>query len=455
MISAMGKRLTATGAAAALVVLCTFWTVSVSVAQENDTPSNVTWTVEQCLANSTDGSHESFEKTLTKQSIIDRDLLQTKLITKDMCADLLERAPSDTLVQRLIAARNYVQEIGLIEGAMRKAANETGANGKGGEGDGGAAGGGDGITGVSPTTKQAAAISGTLHTDSDTRPELARGFLFLVSDPAQSSVGAAQQQYGDDEPTPGGGADPGPSIEEQLDAGTEAGVRAGASRPEAAAGTRCSLEVRFLDDFVQELIPGSYRLTPEKAPKELQYGTTKRIRLIISPETREVFEKIRQKNAAVAEASESNIGCVSVTNVMKATLGSLGDLDISSRDESVKALYADRSTEWEWYVTGKPEGRQSLYLDLSYEVSTPHQDATFRSHEPPLLEEAILVKSTPLQDVSGFVGGDWLSFSEFIIAVVTSVLAPAGFFLFRRYRKRLSSEPADQPSAGPQDEGPA
>ena len=38
---------------------------------------------------------------------------------------------------------------------------------------------------------------------------------------------------------------------------------------------------------------------------------------------------------------------------------------------------------------------------------------------------------------------------------ITSVLAPAGFFLFRRYRKRLSSEASDQASAGPQDEGPA
>jgi hypothetical protein len=32
---------------------------------------------------------------------------------------------------------------------------------------------------------------------------------------------------------------------------------------------------------------------------------------------------------------------------------------------------------------------------------------------------------------------------------ITSVLAPAGFFLFRRYCERLSSEAADQASAGP------
>jgi hypothetical protein len=420
-----------------------FWTVSAGVAQENDTTSDVTLTVEQCLADSTDVSHESFEAALSKQSIIDRDLLQTELVTRDMCADMLERAPSDTLVQRLIAARNYVQEIGLIEGAMREAAKETGAK-------------------------------------RTNRPVLAKGSLLLVSDLAQSSAGAAQAQYGDDEPTPGGGAAGGgegltgvssttkqaaaisgtaqtnsnASIEEQLDAGTDAGVRAGASRPEAAAGTKCSLEVTFLKDFVR-LIPGSYRLTPEKVPKELRYGTTRRIRLSISPETREVFEKIRQKNAAVAEASESNIECVSVTTEMKATLGSLHDLDISSRDESVKPLFRDESTVWEWYVTGKPEGRQSLYLDLSYKVSPPHQDARFLSHEPPLLEKAILVESTPVQNLSGFVGGDWLSFSDFIVALVSSILVPVALVLLRRRRKRLSSIPTEQQPAEPKDEGPA
>ena len=435
----MGKNLTAAGAVA-LVALCMFWTGSAGVAQENDTTGDVTLTVEQCLADSTDVSHESFEAALSKQNIIDRGLLQSELVTRDMCADMLERAPSDTLVQRLIAARNYVQEIGLIEGAMRKAAKETGAK-------------------------------------RTNRPVLAKGSLVLVSDVAQSSAGAAQAQYGDDEPTPGGGGDgitgvspttkqaaaisatgqtdSDASIEEQLDAGTDAGVRAGASRPEAEAGTRCSLEVGFLDDFVQKLIPGSYRLTPEKVPKEMRYGTTRRIRLSISPETSEVFEKIREKNAAVAEASESNIACVSVTSEMKATLGSLDDLEISSRDESVKALYEDGSTVWEWYVTGKPQGRQSLYLDLSYEVSPPHEDATFRSHEPPLLEEAILVKSTPVQAVSGFIGGDWLSFSDFIVALVSSILVPVALVLLRQHRKRLSSGPTEQQPAEPKDEGQA
>ena len=442
MILAMGKNLTATGAVA-LVALCMFWTVSASVAQENDTTSNVTLTIEQCLANSTDASQESFEEALNKQEIIDRDLMQRTLITKDMCADMLERAPGDTLVERLIAARNYTQEIGFIEGAMRKAANETGSK-------------------------------------RTNLPVLARGSLLLVSDLAQSSAGASQQQYSDDEPAPDGGAsgggdgitgvspttrqaaaisgtaqtDSGASIEEQLDAGTKAGVRAGASRTEAAAGTRCSLEVKFLDDFVQELIPGTYRLTPEKVPKEMRYGTTRRIRLGIAPETKEVFEKIRQKNAAVAEASESNIRCVSVTNEMKATLGSLDDLDISSRDESVKPLYADRSTEWEWNVTGKPKGKQSLYLDLSYEVSPPHQAATFRSHVPPLLEKTILVESTPMQTLSGFVGGDWLSFSDFIVALASSVLAPVAYYVLRRHRKRRSRGPTEQQPAEPKDEGP-
>ena len=221
-------------------------------------------------------------------------------------------------------------------------------------------------------------------------------------------------------------------------------MRAGASRPEAAAGTRCSLEVKFLDDYVQKLVPGTYELTPHTIPSEIKYGTTRRITLSVSPATREVFEKIKRQNEAVAEASESDVECVGVTGQMKATLGSLNDLDISSREASVQALYANRDTVWEWYITGKPKGKKSLYLDLSYAISPPGADTTFRSHEPPPLEETITIKATPIQNVSGFIGGDWLTFSEFILALVTSILAPGTVILWRKRRKQRLSGPGDQ-----------
>ena len=439
MRSAIGKCLAATGAAAALIALCTLLTVSGGVAQDDEPTDDGALTVGRCLESSIDTPLE--EDALIKQGTIDNTLLRTG-VTKPMCADMLERASGDAPVRKLVAAQNYVQEIELVEGAMHRAAGETASreterhfsgddsldltlvaqtSGEGagqaqyepsdddgdtpggtpGDDDGSSTGIGDGAE-VEPETEQAAAITGTVQSDSDA------------------------------------------SIEERLDAGTEEGVRAGASRAEAAAGSRCSLEVEFLDDYVQELLPGAYQLTPRAIPEEVRYGSTRRLVLSILPTTEDVFEKIKQKQEDVAEASESDVECVGLTREMKAKLASLDDLKISSRDPATQPIPEEQTTVWEWYVTGKPEGRQSLYLDLSYAISPPGEDPVFRSHEPPPLEETISVKATGFQNLSNLVGGDWLSFSDFMVALVSSIVAPIMLFLWGRRRRQRARESRDQ-----------
>src|SRR5215218_3955760 len=111
-----GKYLIGIGVAAALMALCVGWPIYDAVAQAN----HGTLTVEECLAEG-NASIDPIAKDLIAQGIIGENLLSTK-VTDGMCEDVLQRAPDDTPVQRLVTAQNYIQENQLIENAIREAA---------------------------------------------------------------------------------------------------------------------------------------------------------------------------------------------------------------------------------------------------------------------------------------------------------------------------------------------
>src|SRR5215217_7772909 len=112
----IGKYLIGIGVAAALMALCVGWPIYDAVAQAN----HGTLTVEECLAEG-NASIDPIAKDLIAQGIIGENLLSTK-VTDGMCEDVLQRAPDDTPVQRLVTAQNYIQENQLIENAIREAA---------------------------------------------------------------------------------------------------------------------------------------------------------------------------------------------------------------------------------------------------------------------------------------------------------------------------------------------
>jgi hypothetical protein len=121
------RNLLGTGAAAVVVVaLGGGWLVYDAVAQVDDAPDAGILTVGQCI--DADASFRPVEETLVKEAIIEKDLLQTN-VTNGMCEDMLERTPDGTPARMLVAAQNYVQEIDLIEGAMRRAASPAAAKG--------------------------------------------------------------------------------------------------------------------------------------------------------------------------------------------------------------------------------------------------------------------------------------------------------------------------------------
>src|SRR5215212_8221652 len=85
---------------------------------------DATLTVGQCIGdNATNGP---VEEALIKEDIIEENLLQTK-VTNVVCKDMLKPISGSTRLQKLAAAQSYIQEIKLIEGAMREATAEEAA----------------------------------------------------------------------------------------------------------------------------------------------------------------------------------------------------------------------------------------------------------------------------------------------------------------------------------------
>src|SRR5215211_1045627 len=119
----IGKYLIGIGVAAALMALCVGWPIYDAVAQANDG----TLTVEECLAEG-NASIDPIAEDLIKEGIIGENLLSTK-VTDGMCEDVLQRAPDDTPVQRLVTAQNYIQENQRIENAISEATGEAAAKG--------------------------------------------------------------------------------------------------------------------------------------------------------------------------------------------------------------------------------------------------------------------------------------------------------------------------------------
>src|SRR3712207_4317240 len=116
------SRLLGFGAAAVVVALWWGWPLYGGVAQPLDATDDDVLTVGQCIE--ADASVGLLEEALIKEDIIEEDLLQTK-VTNVMCKNMLEGNTDGTLVRKLTAAQNYIQETKLIEGAMREAAGEA------------------------------------------------------------------------------------------------------------------------------------------------------------------------------------------------------------------------------------------------------------------------------------------------------------------------------------------
>ena len=364
------------GLAVVVVALCLGWPVYNSVAQIDDAADDNTLTVEQCI-DATDDSADSVEEVLIEEDLIDEGLLPAK-VTNDTCKDMLEPISDATLVRRLLAAQNYMQEIKLVKGAMREAAGRS------------------------------AARRPDWHSSSDES-------LIQFRDIAQTDEQvAAQAQYdGDGGDGTGGieprtrqaaaalraGEDADAPIDERLDQKEAALEEAGADVPEAEAGGLCGLQVEVSGEKLRNT-SGLFEIEPTM-PKKMPHRDTETAGLRISPATKDRLQEIAQQNRDIAEISDSDVGCVKLTNRMKADLitSDPEELAIDGHQPKIRGLSSGQATRWSWEITARKIGEPGLILSLSYAVSGGDSDfqqlTSPQLKSPPVYEKAIRV--TPLQ----------------------------------------------------------
>jgi hypothetical protein len=457
------------------MALCVGWLVYDVAAQTNDATDDGTLTVGKCLANANISeaaakgtnrhlfgdealvalrlgeeaddiaAHAQYpvgpvEEALIKEDIIAETLLPAK-ITDGMCEDMLERAPDGTLVQSLVAAQNYIQEIKLIENSILEAEGEAAAKGNDrhpssvsfilarataetiegpaqaqyppsdgnststatatstatSNAGGGGGGGGTGETTVSGERRQAAQAS---------------------------AMAAAAVAEGD------------ASIADMLNRLEAAGLSEGLSRSEAAHSARCALEEAQLNVISKKLSQGQYmKVSPDQTPKEMEYEHSVTIKLLVSGDVGGLYEELGRKYEKIAEASEAEKGCVLFVKSMSARLLER-DFAVDPH-QSHETRPITRDTTWSWDVTANSKGKNSMDLFVGHVLQSGELELRPHWVEPaPVRHAVITVNARPLRDKSNWL---WLLPIGVALAVAATWLV-----VMLRKNEQSSSAPGNE-----------
>lgn len=424
----IGKYLVGIGVAEALMALCMGWLVYDAAAQTNGAPADGTLTVGKCLSEA-NISVGPVGQALIKEGIIEENLLPT-MVTNDMCEEILKRAPDGTSVQTLVAAQNYVQEIKLIENSIRGAAGEAAAKGS------------------------------DRHLFGDESLVSARVMV-------QADKSPAQQQYPDDETPSGRGSDEtgvkpirreaanvsataasavatgNASIAGMLNQIEAAALEEGLSRSDAARSARCGIEQALLNAISKELSQRKYiKVSPYPTPKEMEYGKTVTIKLLVSGDVRGLYEKLEGQYEKVAEASEAEEGCVDFTEMMKAHLFDRRFSIDPHQGQEIRSITHD--TTWSWDLTANAEGKNSVDLLVGHVLQRGELEVASHWVEPsPVRHAVITVKVSSRREVTEFVGRNW----QWLLPVGIA-LAAAATWLVGMFRKREQQRPSQPPDEG-------
>jgi len=365
----MTEYIFGTGALAVVVVaLCLGWPVYNSVAQIDDAADNNTLTVEQCI-DATDDSADPIEEVMIEKDMIDEGLLQTK-VTNSMCEAMLEPVTDSSLVRRLLAAQNYMQEIKLIKGAMHEATGKAAARRP---------------NRYSSSDESLIQFRDIAQTSEEVPARAQYEWVGGVAPITQQAAGAASA--GEDADAP---------LAKRLRQKENSLLLGGALAREAVAGGLCGLQIESGDEKWAKAT-GLFRIEPSMPPK-MPPRETEQAGLLVSPLTKEKLKEITQQYSRVAEISESEVGCVKLTDRMRAVLmdPDVNNLDIQPTQPAIRGLSSGKATRWVWKVTAKKTGEQKLVLDLGYDVSGGDSggDPSFRQLNTP---REYAIKVTPLQ----------------------------------------------------------
>jgi hypothetical protein len=303
-----------------------------------------TLTVGQCIGdNATNGP---VEEALIKEDIIEENLLQTK-VTKVACEDMLKPISGSTRQQKLAAAQRYIQEIKLIEEAMREAAAEQAARAT------------DWHSSSNESLMQLEAIAHTSElVAAESQYDDARGGI----EPRELQAAAAARV----------GDNPDASIANRLRKKEAVANNAGASDPEARASARCSTEIEVSDEEVKKIVAGQVDIRPQM-PKKIPFGEAKRAGLLVSSVPQQRSREISQKQEDIKKDSKSTFGCGYLTERMQAELVPLEELEalgiVPRYSHDIQKLSSHQEVIWSWKVSGRQAGTPEVLLNLSYELS--------------------------------------------------------------------------------------
>jgi hypothetical protein len=330
----------------------------------NAAADDVTLTVGQCIGdNATNGP---VEEALIKEDIIEENLLQTK-VTKVVCEDMLKPISGSTRLQKLAAAQSYIQEIKLIEGAMRKAAAEEAAR----------------ATDWHSSSNESMQFGAIAHTSelvaAQDQYDEARGGI----EPRELQAAAAARV----------GENNVASIATRVRQKEATATNAGASVAESRAGARCSTEIEVSDEEAKKIVAGRYEILP-RMPKKIPLGEAEPAGLLISPIPQQRSREISHKHEAIEKASKSTFGCGYLTDRMQAELVplKLGALGVDPRyTDDIQELSSHQEVHWSWGVSGRQAGNPEVSLVLSYELSQEGQQFRGIPQVSPVYEEPITV----------------------------------------------------------------
>ncbi|MDQ3707325.1 MAG: hypothetical protein M3437_19275 [Chloroflexota bacterium] len=334
----------------------------------NAAADDVTLTVGQCIGdNATNGP---VEEALIKEDLIEENLLQTK-VTKVVCEDMLKPISGSTRLQKLAAAQRYIQEIKLIEGAMRDAAAEEAAR----------------ATDWHSSSNESMQFGAIAQTSE----------LVAAQDQYDDAIGGIEPRELQAAAAARVGENNVASIATRLRQKEVTAANAGATVPEARAGARCSTEIEVSDDEVRKIVAGRYEILPQM-PKKIPLGETAPAGLLVSPIPQRRSREISQKHDAIKEASKTNFGCGFLTDRMQAELvplqlGALGAEQLHHND--IQKLSSYKEIKWSWNVSGRQAGNPEVSLVLSYELSQEGQQFRGIPQVSPVYEEPIRVTAQP------------------------------------------------------------
>jgi hypothetical protein len=283
----------------------------------------------------------------------------------------------------------------------------------------------------------------------------------LVRSVAQADESAAEQQYGDDETPSGGGGDGAgvrpsmrqaatassvaaavvaegdASIADMLDQIEAALMEKGTPRSEAVSEARCGLEEALLNAVSKEISRGeSIRVSPDPVPKEIEYGATIPVKLFISDDIRNIYEKLEGKYDEVAKSSEAKDGCVHLDRSVKAALHAYSFGVNSHQGSLIRPITHD--TTWRWELTANTEGKNNVDVLLGHVLQHAELELQPQWVQPALLDATINVKAKPLAEASNPVYRNWWWLLPVGIALTVAVAWLVGML-----RKREQRHPSD------------